>query len=143
MSRVGRGLFSFSQYFLCRGTRIHGTSTRGRLSHGRNLALTSQSWAESKKSADDEEEEEVQPPIKFSTSKASHKTWNVDKSLGSSYERPWWKVVPISVFGVVFMLWCILRRETNVDEQLEKQLYEHLPGLLSDDDEEPVQKKAS
>lgn len=106
--------------------------------------MTSQSWAKSKKpTADEEEEDEAHPPIKFSTSKASHKTWNVDKSLGSSYERPWWKVVPISVFGVALMLWCVLRGETDIDDQLEKQLYEHLPGLLPDEDEEPVQKKAS
>lgn len=48
-------------------------------------------------------------PIKFSTSKASHKTWKVDHSLGSQFEQPWWRVLPISLFCISIILWCALR----------------------------------
>ncbi|XP_061564032.1 ubiquinol-cytochrome-c reductase complex assembly factor 4 [Cololabis saira] len=81
------------------------------------------------------EDEMTSEPIKFSTSQASHKTWRVNRSMGSQYQRPWWKVVPISVVFTGFLLWCVLRGETDIDTQLEKQLYEQLPGLLSDEDE--------
>lgn len=98
----------------------------------RALSVSQNLCARSKKPPEDED---VPPePIKFSTSKASHRTWSVDRSLGSSHQRPWWRVLPISVVGVAFLLWCIFRNESEVDETLEKQLYEHLPGLLSDEE---------
>lgn len=109
----------------------------------RMLSITSQLNAESRKPPDDDDDEAVSKPIKFSTSKASHRTWNVDRSLGSNYERPWWKVLPISLFGVSFLLWCAFRKETELDESLEKNLYEHLPGLLSDEEQEEVNNKPS
>lgn len=108
----------------------------------RMLSITSQRCAQSRKPPDDDDEA-VSKPIKFSTSKASHRTWNVDRSLGSNYKRPWWKVLPISLFGVGFLLWCAFRKETELDESLEKNLYEHLPGLLSDEEQEEVKNKPS
>ncbi|XP_077101483.1 ubiquinol-cytochrome c reductase complex assembly factor 4 [Siphateles boraxobius] len=104
----------------------------------RMLSITSQLCAKSRKPPDDDDDEVISKPIKFSTSKASHRNWNVDRSMGSNYQRPWWKVVPISVFGVGFLLWCAFRKETEMDESLEKNLYEHLPGLLSSDEQEEV-----
>lgn len=109
----------------------------------RMLSITSQLYAKSRKPPDDDDEEAIPKPIKFSTSKASHRTWNVDRSLGSNYERPWWKVLPISLFGMGFLLWCAFRKETELDESLEKNLYEHLPGLLSDEEQEEVKNKPS
>ncbi|XP_077482780.1 ubiquinol-cytochrome c reductase complex assembly factor 4 [Stigmatopora argus] len=82
------------------------------------------------------EEKVNDEPIRFSTSKASHRNWNVERSLGSQYERPWWKVLPVSVLGVGFLLWCAFREETDIDAQLEKQLYQRLPGLLPDEENE-------
>uniref|UniRef100_A0A8B9LA96 Si:ch211-231f6.6 n=1 Tax=Astyanax mexicanus TaxID=7994 RepID=A0A8B9LA96_ASTMX len=70
-------------------------------------------------------------PIKFSTSKGSHRTWRVERSMGSTHQRPWWKVLPFSIMCVSFVLWCFLRKESDVDKALEKQLYEHLPGSRS------------
>ncbi|XP_041715280.1 protein CCSMST1 [Coregonus clupeaformis] len=134
MSRIGRVLSRLSHHSLCRETVIYGTKTKQRLNHARTLSLTSQRLGKSKTA--DEDGEELSHPIKFTTSKASHKTWNVDQSLGSKYQRPWWKVLPISLFGLSFLLWCALRGETDIDEQLEKNLYEHLPGLLLDEEEE-------
>ena len=75
-------------------------------------------------------------PIKFSTSKASHRTWRVDRAMGSQYQRPWWKVLPVSLVSLGFLLWCALRRETDVDAALQRELYEHLPGLLKDEEDE-------
>lgn len=63
-------------------------------------------------------------PIKFSTSKASHKTWKVDSSLGSQFERPWWKVLPVSLFCISVILWCVLREETDVDRSLHENMFE-------------------
>lgn len=82
------------------------------------------------------EEAVKEEPIKFSTSKASHRTWKVKQSMGSQYEQPWWKVVPIMVFGSAILLWCFLRGETDIDAQLKKDLYERLPGLLSDEEQD-------
>lgn len=56
--------------------------------------------------------------------------------MGSRFQRPWWKVLPISVFTIGFLLWCIFRQETDIDRALEKHLFEHLPGLLTNMEEE-------
>nr|XP_057917189.1 ubiquinol-cytochrome-c reductase complex assembly factor 4 [Doryrhamphus excisus] len=97
----------------------------------RSLSVSHHMLARANKHKDQEELNDE--PIKFSTSKASHRTWNVDRSMGSHYEQPWWKVLPLSVAVVIFLLWCAMRDESDVDKQLEKDLYQHLPGLLSDE----------
>uniref|UniRef100_A0A3B3CAC7 Ubiquinol-cytochrome c reductase complex assembly factor 4 n=1 Tax=Oryzias melastigma TaxID=30732 RepID=A0A3B3CAC7_ORYME len=99
----------------------------------RSLAVSAQVSSKSNGSEDAPPKDE---PIKFSTSKASHKTWKVKRSMGSNYERPWWKVVPISLVCTAFLLWCAFRGETDIDKQLERQLYEQLPGLLSNEEQE-------
>lgn len=130
-----RVLSQAALYSLSRRILVNVTTKSLRLRNVRNLTLTSKKCAKSKKPADDDEDEEViSEPIKFSTSKAGQKSWNVDRSLGSTHQRPWWKVLPISLFGVGFILWCALRGESDIDEQLEKNLYEHLPGLLSEEE---------
>lgn len=96
----------------------------------RSIALNSQLLARSKRPADEEVKDE---PIKFTTSKASHRTWKVDRAMGSQFQRPWWKVVPISLFIGSCLLWFAFREETDIDEQLEKNLYERLPGLLPEE----------
>lgn len=97
-----------------------------RLTSIRLLVLGSQLSA---KSTDDSKGKDE--PIKFSTSKASHKTWKVDGSLGSGYERPWWKVLPISLFLIGVILWCARREETDVDRNFDEKLFES-----SDEEEE-------
>ncbi|TNN39693.1 Protein ccsmst1 [Liparis tanakae] len=107
----------------------HG-ETRHTVNSVRCLALSAQDKSREDKVSDE--------PIKFSTSKASHRTWRVERSLGSQFERPWWKVLPLSLFFGGLILWCALREQTHIDELLQKQLYEHLPGLLpATEDEEP------
>ncbi|XP_043082594.1 protein CCSMST1 [Puntigrus tetrazona] len=106
----------------------------------RMLSLTSQLNAKSRKPPDDDDEE-LSKPIQFSTSKASHRAWKVDRSMGSGYQRPVWKVLPLSLVAVGFVTWCIFRRETEIDKSLEKNLHEHLPGLLSDEEQEEVSTK--
>lgn len=83
----------------------------------------------------DDEEVEVAKPLKFSTSKASHRVWRVNQALGSREERPWWKVLPVSLFGICFLLWCVFRKGSEIDKKLEKELDEHLPGILSYEDD--------
>uniref|UniRef100_A0A672JYZ9 Si:ch211-231f6.6 n=1 Tax=Sinocyclocheilus grahami TaxID=75366 RepID=A0A672JYZ9_SINGR len=104
----------------------------------RMLSVTSQLNAKARKPPDDENEAFKPKPIQFSTSKASHRTWKVDRSMGSTYQRPWWKVLPISITGVGFVVWCMFRRESEIDGSLEKNLYEHLPGLLADEEQQDV-----
>uniref|UniRef100_A0A3Q3MKI7 Ubiquinol-cytochrome c reductase complex assembly factor 4 n=1 Tax=Labrus bergylta TaxID=56723 RepID=A0A3Q3MKI7_9LABR len=99
-----------------------------RLNSVRSLTLSSRRAAR----PINDEKEVKDEPIKFSTSKASHRTWKVDQSMGSKFQRPWWKVLPISLCASAFLLWCALREETDIDEKLERKLYEQLPGLLSD-----------
>ncbi|XP_072337330.1 ubiquinol-cytochrome c reductase complex assembly factor 4 isoform X1 [Scyliorhinus torazame] len=67
--------------------------------------------------------------IKFSTSKASYRVWTVDKSLGSNYQKPWWKVLPLSLAGIAFLIWCFLRKETEIDSTLDQTLLDHLPDF--------------
>lgn len=117
---------------LSRGTFIHSGAATVRLHSVRSLALSSQLSCKSKQSADDEVKSK---PMKFSTSKASHRTWRVDRSMGSQYERPMWKVVPISLLATAFLLWCAFRDETDIDAALEKQLHEHVPSVLSNEED--------
>ncbi|XP_067912207.1 protein CCSMST1-like [Heterodontus francisci] len=67
--------------------------------------------------------------IKFSTSKASYRVWTVDNSLGSDYQNPWWKVLPLSLAGIAFLLWCFLRKESEIDKVLERTLLDHFPDF--------------
>ncbi|KAL7874841.1 hypothetical protein SRHO_G00058110 [Serrasalmus rhombeus] len=101
----------------------------------RALSVTSHCCAKSLKSPG-ENEDDLSKPIKFSTSKGSHRTWKVERSMGSTHQRPWWQVLPFSVLGVSFLLWCFFRKESEIDQALEKQLFEYLPGLLTFMEEE-------
>ncbi|XP_074476399.1 ubiquinol-cytochrome c reductase complex assembly factor 4 isoform X2 [Sebastes fasciatus] len=105
----------------------------------RLLALSSQTSAESK----DGNNEVDNTPIKFSTSKGSHRTWKVERSMGSQFQRPLRKVIPIILIFTSFMLWVAFRSETDFDKQLEKELYERFPALLPDEEEEEAQNKSS
>ncbi|XP_033921371.1 ubiquinol-cytochrome c reductase complex assembly factor 4 [Melopsittacus undulatus] len=58
-------------------------------------------------------------PILFSTSKASPRVWSVSQSMGSDHERPWVKVLPVSLVCTGFLLWCVFREPTEIDERLE------------------------
>ncbi|XP_022046565.2 protein ccsmst1 [Acanthochromis polyacanthus] len=131
----------FSGLTFSRGMFVRNAATTvRRLNSVRSLALSSQLSARSKKPTG-EEKEVNDEPIKFSTSKASHRVWNVDRSMGSNFKRPWWKVLPISLIFTGFLLWCAVREETDIDVKLEKQLYEHLPSSLPDEEEKEVQNK--
>ncbi|TSL82515.1 Protein ccsmst1 [Bagarius yarrelli] len=135
MSAAGRGAFTN----LLRCSLNPGQCSRGIL---RSLSLTSHFNAKPSGSPGSSDGEESPPqPIKFSTSKASHRTWRVERSMGSRFQRPWWQVLPLSVLTVGFLLWCVFRQESDVDRSLEKQLFEHLPGLLSNIEESDVEEE--
>ncbi|XP_040295978.1 protein CCSMST1 [Bufo bufo] len=72
------------------------------------------------------EEKEDRGPIKFSTSKGSHLRWTVAQSFGSDYQRPWWKVLPLSLFLTGVLLWAYFREETEIDEILYRPVSELL-----------------
>lgn len=103
----------------------------------RSFSHTSQLSAKPRQSPGSADGDESLPqPIKFSTSKASHRTWKVESSMGSRFQRPWWQVLSLSVFTFGFLLWCVFRQESDIDRALEKQLFEHFPGLLTNMEEE-------
>ncbi|KAK2820237.1 hypothetical protein Q5P01_023196 [Channa striata] len=143
MSAAVRRVFTgVTGIFLNGAISIHKRPAAVRLNSVRPLALTCQRSAKSKKPPDDKREVNNEP-IKFSTSKASHRTWKVESSMGSQFQRPWGRVLSVSLFVAAFLLWCALRGETDVDAQLEKQLYDHLPDLIADEEEEHTQNKSS
>lgn len=128
-SSIGRVFSRLVRVPLTRGTFQYNTTTV-RLSSVRPLALSSQLEAKSKTPP----EEQTNEPIKFSTSKASHKTWKVGRSMGSQFERPWQRVLPLSLIFAAFLLWCVLRGQSDVDDHLDKPLHESLPSLRPDED---------
>ncbi|XP_064375984.1 ubiquinol-cytochrome c reductase complex assembly factor 4 [Dromaius novaehollandiae] len=58
-------------------------------------------------------------PVPFSASKASPRVWSVSRSMGSDHERPWGKVLPLSLLCAGLLLWCVFRDKTEIDERLE------------------------
>uniref|UniRef100_A0A8C4T528 Uncharacterized protein n=1 Tax=Erpetoichthys calabaricus TaxID=27687 RepID=A0A8C4T528_ERPCA len=69
-------------------------------------------------------------PLKFSGSKADPRYWKVEKSLGSSYLRAWWTVLPISILGLVTIFWCFVREEKEVDQKLLTGMQDYWPNSL-------------
>lgn len=123
---AGRVFSSLTRVALIRGKFVHNaTPTVGKMSSMQSLALSSQKSAETK----DEAEEVISEPIKFSTSKASHRTWKVGRSLGNNQDRSWKKVLPVSLVFTGLLLWAVLR---DSGLELDAPLHEHLPNVLSD-----------
>ncbi|XP_007937834.1 protein CCSMST1 [Orycteropus afer afer] len=81
------------------------------------------------------EEEDLSRPIQFSSSRAYPSHWLVAHSLGSVQQRPWWKVLPLSLTVLALIVWCFLRRESRTDECLKDMLEEEAEP--SDHSEEP------
>uniref|UniRef100_A0A669QBR4 Protein CCSMST1 n=1 Tax=Phasianus colchicus TaxID=9054 RepID=A0A669QBR4_PHACC len=65
------------------------------------------------------EDPESEGPIPFSASKASPRVWSVSRSMGSDHQRPWVKVLPLSLLCSGLLLWCAFRERTEIDERLE------------------------
>lgn len=80
----------------------------------------------------DREEEDDDPnlPIQFSGSKATPIRWTVEHSLGKPQQRPWWKVLPLTLTLVALVVWCYQREESGMDLWLRQVLEE-------EDEEEP------
>ncbi|KAG9461505.1 hypothetical protein GDO78_016642, partial [Eleutherodactylus coqui] len=69
------------------------------------LAIRNTQKAHLKSRPDDTEEKVDDKPIKFTTSKGSHRRWTVAQSFGSDYARPWYKVLPVSLLLSALLLW--------------------------------------
>ncbi|XP_044296048.1 mitochondrial mRNA pseudouridine synthase TRUB2 isoform X2 [Varanus komodoensis] len=63
-------------------------------------------------------------PICFSKSPANPRQWNVKRSMGSDHQQPLWRSMLVSVLVAVFLLWCVLRPETEIDRILESTIQE-------------------
>ncbi|XP_053413280.1 protein CCSMST1 [Nycticebus coucang] len=81
------------------------------------------------------EDDDPDRPIQFSSSKAVPLRWKVEQSLGKEQQRPWWKVLPLSLSLMVLVIWFYLRPETSADQWL-RQVLEEVPEP-SDRSEEP------
>ncbi|XP_063000654.1 pseudouridylate synthase TRUB2, mitochondrial isoform X2 [Elgaria multicarinata webbii] len=66
-------------------------------------------------------------PLSFSKSPAHPRQWSVGQSMGSDQQQPLWRAVLISLSGIVFLLWCVLRPETDLDRSLRAALEEDAP----------------
>ncbi|CAI9539004.1 unnamed protein product [Staurois parvus] len=77
----------------------------------------------------DSTEENSSIPIKFSTSKAGPHKWTVDRSFGSDYQQPWWKVLPVSLFITAVLIWAVFRKEAEIDENIYKPIAELLGDI--------------
>ncbi|KAM7370946.1 hypothetical protein PAMP_010454 [Pampus punctatissimus] len=130
----GRLFTGLTRAAVSRGIFLNDVTTTARLNSVRSLTLSCQKPATSERRSHTEEVNNE--PITFSTSKASHRMWKVKRSMGSQFKRRGRNVLPISLLGTIFLLWCVLRGETDTDGRLEKMLDHHLPGLFSDEDEE-------
>lgn len=103
----------------------------------RNLHPPLDGRDQAQSAAKGEEEDDPERPVKFSTSKASPSRWTVEHSLGKKHQRPWWRVLPISLSLMILLLWCVVREETGTDSWLKQVLEEEEPEP-SDPSEEPA-----
>ncbi|KAG7459930.1 hypothetical protein MATL_G00215810 [Megalops atlanticus] len=113
--------------FRGRGLFLDGNKVL-RCNNERQLCLTS--WRCSKTQPSAKTDTEIGKPIKFSTSKGSHRSWSVDLSMGSSFQRPWWKVLPVGIFTFGVLLWCMFGEDVVMDKQSEEKLHKYLPDIL-------------
>ncbi|XP_063284972.1 ubiquinol-cytochrome-c reductase complex assembly factor 4 [Pelobates fuscus] len=72
-------------------------------------------------------EDNPSKPLTFSTSKASHRHWSFEKSMGSEDKRPLWKVLPVSFLIGSILIWAAFRKETEIDEQIYKPIEQLQP----------------
>ncbi|XP_061460264.1 pseudouridylate synthase TRUB2, mitochondrial isoform X2 [Rhineura floridana] len=77
------------------------------------------------------EEPESSRPLSFRNSPANPQKWSVRQSMGSDYQQPVWRVALISLTAMLFLLWCALRPETDIDRLIEASLQEGLPEQKS------------
>ncbi|XP_008252932.3 LOW QUALITY PROTEIN: ubiquinol-cytochrome c reductase complex assembly factor 4 [Oryctolagus cuniculus] len=75
-----------------------------------------------------EGEDEPGRPIQFSCSKASPARWTVAQSMGWQQQRPWWKVLPVSLSLMLLVTWCFLRPKSSADLWLQRVLDGEGPG---------------
>ncbi|XP_012503189.1 PREDICTED: protein CCSMST1 [Propithecus coquereli] len=87
-------------------------------------------------SAGDGEEDDPDRPVQFSSSRGIPLRWSVEHSLGKGHQRPWWKVLPLSLSLMVLVIWFYLRPESDADQWLRQALGEEAPEP-SDSAEEP------
>ncbi|XP_053936936.1 protein CCSMST1 [Cuculus canorus] len=66
--------------------------------------------------------------IPFASSEASPRAWSVRRSMGSDHERPWGRVLPLSLLCVGLLLWAAFRESSDIDRRLEAALAGEEPG---------------
>ncbi|XP_069726476.1 ubiquinol-cytochrome c reductase complex assembly factor 4 [Phaenicophaeus curvirostris] len=74
-----------------------------------------------------EEAERGGGAIPFASSKAGPRAWSVRRSMGSDHERPWGRVLPLSLLCAGLLLWAAFRESSDIDRRLEAALSGQAP----------------
>lgn len=74
---------------------------------------------------------DLNKPLKFVGSKAHAFQSNIGRSgAGSFRDAPWYQMYSVVFSTAIFLIYfCVLREESDVDLELEKSLYDRVPGL--------------
>ncbi|XP_071443363.1 uncharacterized protein [Hetaerina americana] len=80
-------------------------------------------------SKDSDSKEVAESPVKFTKSRAA--AWSARNSRGDiKDDSPWFEPFVVLTSVTVFMIYfCVLREENDLDIELNKSLYDRLPGL--------------
>ncbi|XP_015744550.1 mitochondrial mRNA pseudouridine synthase TRUB2 isoform X2 [Python bivittatus] len=81
-------------------------------------------------------------PLCFSKSPANPRVWTTGHSMGSHKQQPLWKALLITLSLALFLLWCALRSETDMDRRAAEFLQwdtpdQELPPLFSREEKKP------
>ncbi|KAK2704972.1 hypothetical protein QYM36_017130 [Artemia franciscana] len=88
-----------------------------------SFPASSRTYASSDKIEDDK-------PVKFSASKAASWTGRQSISGGAEDPAPWFQTYVVCLSMAVFLTYFLyLREENDVDDFLQRSIYDHVPGL--------------
>ncbi|XP_049546518.1 uncharacterized protein LOC125957698 [Anopheles darlingi] len=74
-------------------------------------------------------EESNQKPLKYFGSQASRWTAQ-DSRSGPKRDIPWFQPYVVNFSVAIFLIYfCLLREENDIDQSLDRSLFEHVPGL--------------
>lgn len=78
-----------------------------------------------------QETPDLNKPIKFVGSQAhAFQSKQGRTGAGSSPDAPWYQMYSVVFSTAIFLIYfCVLREESDVDLELEKNLYDRVPGL--------------
>ncbi|XP_052860779.1 uncharacterized protein LOC128267870 [Anopheles cruzii] len=74
--------------------------------------------------------EETSIPLKYFGSQASRWTAQRSRSGPKKQDVPWYQLYVVNFSVAIFLIYfCVLREENQIDQDLGRSLFEHVPGL--------------